>query len=156
MSAWQGMFASRGSRVPSVFGCLSVVSPRTADTGASASPPFVEVAMPPGRVMRRFVHHSAQPAEEVGVDELAGTPPLEVLVIQRVVLVEQLKVVGQLFRGGEVVHVDERMLRCVFLVVLSRSTHHYRKNLRTEPRQFTLDSALSQQTPQNDYLSALT
>lgn len=100
------------------------LSPRAADAVETAAPPIVEIVVMAPLDFGRLVHHGAQSTEEVSIDETTRLLPLEILIVERLVLTEQVEVIGQFFGAVEVIHVDERVLRRVFLVVDARSSHH--------------------------------
>ena len=114
-----------------LFGALMglEVAPRALDASEAALPPLVEVGVGARRRTRCLVQRGAQPTEEVRVDEAAHLLPLEVFVVERVVGVQLVQEVGHLLGRGEVVNVDERVLRRVTLVVDSRGAHHDRDHV---------------------------
>ena len=108
---------------------LAKMTPGAADAVEATAPPLVKVRVVTRLDLGRLVEHGAQPAEEVSVDEATRFLPLKVLIVERVVLIEQVQVLGQLLGTGKVVHVDERVLRRVLLVVDARCPHHYGQNI---------------------------
>lgn len=58
------------------------------------------------------------------VDESAGAFPLEVRVVELVVLVELVEIVGEHFGRLVVVHVDVRVVRGLALIVVGVRAHH--------------------------------
>merc|ERR1711974_265468 len=83
---------------------LAKMTPGAADAVEATAPPLVKVRVVTRLDLGRLVEHGAQPAEEV-------------------------QVLGQLLGTGKVVHVDERVLRRVLLVVDARCPHHYGQNI---------------------------
>ena len=75
------------------------------------------------------VGHGAHAAPELGVDEVSGSLPAEVLVVEGVVGVELVQVGGQLARRREVVDVDVRVRWRHLAVVLGRRSHHHRDDV---------------------------
>lgn len=75
------------------------------------------------------MYHSAETAPEESVDELTGTFPPEVRVVQGVVCVQLVEILGQVFGGRKVVHMDVGMHGGDLRVVLRTGAHHYRKNV---------------------------
>lgn len=72
------------------------------------------------------MEHGADATPEVGVDELAGTFPAEVLVVQGVVAIQQVQEVGQFPRGRKLFHVYEGMVRGRSEIVLDLGAHRDR------------------------------
>lgn len=66
----------------------------------------------------------ADAAPEVRVDELTGALPLEVRVVQLVVLVEYMQILGQLFGRGKLVDVYVGSTWSTHLVVLGSGAHY--------------------------------
>ena len=126
---------------------LVELAPRSSDAGESALPPLIEVGVGSRRRFGRLVQHGAQSAEEVRVDETASVFPLEILVVERVVLVEQVQVVGHFLRRGEIVDVNKRLLRGVLLVVDPRSSHHDRYHVT--PIKFIKSNQINQRHHQS-------
>lgn len=60
---------------------------------------------------------------KVGVDELSSSFPLEVRIIELVVLIENMQVVGELLRGSEFIYVDVTSLRWTHLIIFGTSAH---------------------------------
>lgn len=71
----------------------------------------------------------ADPAPVVRVDELTGALPLEVRVVQLVVLVEYVQILGQLFGRGKLIDVYVGTTWRTHLIVLGPSAHYYRQYL---------------------------
>ena len=69
------------------------------------------------------MRQGAHAAPEEGVDVVPQAFPGEVLVVQRVVLVQLVQVVGQVLGRVEVVHVDEGVGRGGTAVVLGGAAH---------------------------------
>lgn len=100
--------------------------PRPLCTDAWSVPPLVDVRVPlagrPDRVP--VVQHGTDATPEVRVDELPRALPLEVAVVQVVVLVQHMQVLGQLLGRRELVHVDVGLVGRHRSIVLGRRTHH--------------------------------
>jgi len=111
---------------------LRQLAPRSAYAVVASSPPVVEIGVVPRLHFGRLVQHSAQPTKEVSIDEMTRLLPLKVLIVEGVVLIEQVQVLGQLFGAGEVVYVDERVLRRVLLVVATWRPHHNGHHIRSQ------------------------
>lgn len=93
-----------------------------------SAPPVVDIRVVFGR-STVVMQHRAQPAEELGVDKLAGALPQEVLVVQLVVRVQPVQVLGQPPRRFVIVHVQVRPLRHHPLVILPASSHRDRQHV---------------------------
>lgn len=100
--------------------------PRPLCTDARPVPPLVDIRVPlagrPDRVP--VVQHGTDATPEVRVDELACALPLEVAVVQVVVLVQHMQVLGQLLGRRELVHVDVGLIGRHRSIVLRWRTHH--------------------------------
>ena len=101
----------------------TVLAPRGVDASVGASPPLSDI----GVVFTRhlwIMEHRAQPTQKVSVDDLTGAFPLEIFVIQGVVIVQFMQIGGQLVWRREFVHVDVGFEGCASLIILWRCAHY--------------------------------
>lgn len=113
---------------------VRLASPRSSRANVGSTPPLVEVLVVPWFSFRlvRVVRHGAETAEKVRVDKLTGPLPLKVLVVQLIILVEEVQILGEFLRGGEVIHVNVRFIRGDAFVIIRMSTHHDWKHIVSE------------------------
>ena len=91
-------------------------------------PPSAKVRVPHfrlGIVMKQGTNSTP----ELGVDEIAGSFPGEVRVVQIVVLVEAMKILGEVGGRRKLIDVDVGVRRRGELVVGQSASHHYRNDV---------------------------
>ena len=113
---------------------LLVVFPGPLDAGSRPPPPLVDILHMVGlfRPGLCVVEEGAEAAEELSVDHLPRPFPAEVFIVQIIVCVQKTEILGQLLGAGEVVHVDEGLLRGASDVVLLPGAHHDREDVVLE------------------------
>lgn len=104
---------------------------RRADT--DTTPPFINIVIP--RWLAQLflvVQCRADAAPVIRVDKLTRALPLEVRVIQLVILIENVQILGQLFGRSELIHMYVRTTWRTHLVVLGSCAHYNGQHLTTQ------------------------
>ena len=104
-----------------------MLAPRSNRAYPVAPPPIVHVLVKFWRPI--VVQHGAHATPKVRVDEFAGTFPAKVRIIQLVVSIQTMKILGQLFRRFELVHVDVRTVWRASSIVRWMGTHYNWQNV---------------------------
>lgn len=109
------------------------VPPGSCRAHTNSPPPVIEVTVPSGLPELLLVMESgAHPAPVVRIDELPGALPLEVGVVQLFIPIQDVQVLRQFLRRGELIHVDVGTTRSTHLVVFRTGTHHNRQDLSVQ------------------------